>query len=98
MQISGFIDLTEYVLPNNKTISTEVYFDPLNKSGFMIFSPQIFIGDRALTALQARIMPQDDSIDFDFEVNDYSHIDEDNQGVIKLDGSYMFLQNMFRQV
>lgn len=93
MQASGTVDLVQYVLPNGKTASTEIYFDPLKNSGFMIFSPQVFVGDRYLTALQARVMPQDDSIDFDFEINDYSHIDEDNQGIIKADGSYMLSSN-----
>ncbi|MBP5602722.1 MAG: translocation/assembly module TamB domain-containing protein [Treponema sp.] len=89
LQLSGIADLREYVLPNGNKISTEVYFDPLASSGFMIFSPQLFIGEKALTALQARIMPRNDSIDFDFEVNDYSHIDQDTQSVIKADGSYL---------
>ena len=88
-QLSGTVALDKYVLPNKKIISTEVYFDPLDKSGFMIFSPQIFIGEHSLTALQARVIPQSDSIDFDFEVNDYSHIEENNQGIIKIDGSYL---------
>ncbi len=93
MQLGGTVDLEQYILPNGKTISTEVYFDPINNAGFMIFSPQIFIGDSALTALQARIMPQTDSIDFDFEVNDYSHIEDDNQGSLKVDGSYIMSSN-----
>nr|MBO4532168.1 translocation/assembly module TamB domain-containing protein [Treponema sp.] len=88
-QLSGTVALEKYVLPNKKVVSTEVYFDPLDKSGFMLFSPQIFIGEHSLTALQARVIPQSDSIDFDFEVNDYSHIDENNQGIIKIDGSYL---------
>ena len=93
MQASGTVDLAQYVLPNGKTASTEIYFDPLKNSGFMIFSPQVIVGDHYLTALQARVMPQDDSIDFDFEINDYSHIDQDNQGIIKADGSYMLSSN-----
>ena len=93
LQLSGIAELRQFVLPNGKTISTEVYFDPLADTGFMIFSPQIFIGEKALTALQARVMPRNDSIDFDFEVNDYSHIEEDSQGVIKIDGSYLTKSN-----
>ena len=99
MQLSGIAELQKLVLPNKKVISTEVYFDPLEKSGFMIFSPQIFIGDKALTALQSRIMPRNDSIDFDLEVNDYSHIGEADsitQGTIKLDGSYLTKSNYFQ--
>ena len=92
LQLSGIADIQQCVLPNGSNVSTEIYFDPLDKSGFMIFSPQLFIGEKALTALQARVMPQKDSIDFDFEVNDYSHIGESDsfsQGTIKLDGSYL---------
>ncbi len=99
MQLSGIAELQKFVLPNKKIISTEVYFDPLEKSGFMLFSPQIFIGDKALTALQARIMPRNDSIDFDLEVNDYSHIGEADslsQGTIKFDGSYLTKSKYFQ--
>ena len=92
LQLSGFAELANYTLPNGTVVSTEVYFDPL-ASGFMLFSPQIFIGDKALTAMQARVMPQSDSIDFDFEVNDFSHMDEDSMGVIKADGSYLTSSN-----
>ena len=88
-QLSGTVNLEQFVLPNGKTVSTEVYFDPLAKSGFMIFSPQIFVGEHYLTAMQAQVIPRDDSIDFDFEVNDFSHIDDYNQGIIKFDGSYL---------
>ena len=93
MQLSGTVDLQQFVLPNGKTISTEVYFDPLANSGFMIFSPQIFVGEHYLTALQAQVIPRDDSIDFDFEVNDFSHVDDFNQGIIRLDGSYLTKSN-----
>jgi len=92
MQLSGIADLQKLALPNNNIISTEIYFDPLAKSGFMLFSPQIFIGQKALTALQARVIPRNDSIDFDLEVSDYSHsgdFDGLSQGTIKLDGSYL---------
>ncbi len=92
MQLSGIADLQKIILPNGKNVSTEIYFDPLEKSGFMIFSPQIFIGDKALTALQSRVMPRNDSIDFDLEVSDYSHTgssEDFSQGTIKIDGSYL---------
>ncbi len=92
MQLSGIADLTNILLPNGKSVMTEIYFDPLENSGFMIFSPQIFIGDKTLTALQSRVMPRNDSIDFDFEVTDYSHITDygdASQGTIKIDGSYL---------
>ena len=98
MQLDGIADLQKFVLANGQTISTEVYFDALENSGFMIFSPQIFIGDKALTAFQSRIMPRNDSIDFDLEVSDYSHIEDDgfSQGIIKLDGSYLIESKYFQ--
>ncbi len=89
LQLSGIIELNEFKLANGKSISTELYFDPLAASGFMLFSPQVFVGDRALTALQATIIPHNDSIDFDLEVSDFSHTEEDNLGIVKAGGSYL---------
>ena len=93
LQLSGIADLRQYILPNGTPVSTEIYFDPLASSGFMLFSPQVYIGDKSLTAMQARVMPQADSIDFDFEINDYSHMDQDAQGIIKADGSFLTASN-----
>ena len=73
-QLSGFIEVPEFYLPNGNIVSTEVYFDPLDK-GFMAFSPQVFIGSRSLAALQLTVVPQPDSNDFNFELSDYSHLD-----------------------
>ena len=89
-QLSGLAELEKFVLPNGNNISTEIYFDPLENAGFMLFSPQLFIGDKALTAIQADFMPREDSIDFDLEINDYSHIDDNfTQGTLRFDGSYL---------
>ena len=87
-QISGFIEVPEFILPNGNAISTEVYFDPLDK-GFMAFSPQAFIGNRSLAALQLKVIPQSDSYDFSFEAADYSHLEEIEPGMIRVDGSYL---------
>lgn len=87
-QLSGYIEVPEFILDNGNVISTELYFDPLDK-GFMAFSPQIFIGPRALTALQFTLNPQDDSYDFNFEVYDYSHPEEAEPGALKIDGSFL---------
>lgn len=89
LQLSGIADLRQYILPNGTVVSSELYFDPLNKAGFMLFSPQVFIGDRAFTAMQASVMPQSDSIDYTFEINDFSHMEDGTPGVIKADGSYL---------
>ena len=95
LQISGYIEVPEYKLPNGNLISTEVYFDPLDK-GFMAFSPQLFIGNRSLAALQLTVLPQKDSYDFSFEVSDYSHLEEIEPGMIRLDGSYLNASNYFQ--
>ena len=94
-QISGFIEVPEFILSNGNTISTEIYFDPLDK-GFMAFSPQVFIGSRSLAAIQLRVLPQTDSYDFNFEVSDYSHLEEIEPGMIKIDGSYLNASNYFQ--
>ena len=94
-QISGFIEVPEYQLPNGNIISTEVYFDPLEK-GFMAFSPQLFIGNRSLAALQLSVLPQSDSYDFSFEVSDYSHLEELEPGMVRIDGSYLNSSKYFQ--
>ncbi|MCR4735407.1 MAG: translocation/assembly module TamB [Treponema sp.] len=92
LQASGFAEIEKYTLPNGNQISTELYFDPLDK-GFMLFSPQLFVGEKALTALQLSVLPQKDSYDFEFEVSDYSHIESDDVGSIKIEGSYLSNSN-----
>ena len=94
-QLSGYIELPEYKLSNGNVISTEVYFDPLDK-GFMAFSPQVFIGSRSLAAIQLTVLPQSDSYDFNFEVSDYSHLEELEPGMLKVDGSYLNASNYFQ--
>ena len=94
MQLSGSVNLSKYVLPNGSEISTEVFFDPLAK-GFMLFSPQVFLGEKSLTAVQAKVLPQKDSVDFELELSDYYSYDSGGQydsgepGVISLSGSYL---------
>ena len=94
-QISGSIEVPEYRLPNGNVISTEVYFDPLEK-GFVAFSPQLFVGERSLAAIQLTVLPQPDSYDFTFELADYSHLEEVEPGRLKIDGSYLNASNYFQ--
>lgn len=92
MRLSGFFDLPYALLANGSTVSTEVYFDPLSR-GFKAFSPQIFLGDRALTALEFSFLPQTDSYDFALDVFDYSHSDDGMPGQVHIDGSYLSRSN-----
>ncbi|MCR5188706.1 MAG: translocation/assembly module TamB [Treponema sp.] len=91
-QLAGILSLENLILNNNKSISTEIYIDPLD-TGFMAFSPQLFIGDKALTALQLSLMPQSDSYDFSFEAYDYSHVDNVDPALISFEGSYLTKSN-----
>ena len=94
-QLSGYIELPEFILDNGKALSTELYFDPLDK-GFMVFSPQLFLGDRSLTALQLTVNPLSDSYDFSFEAYDYSHLEEIEPGTIKMEGSFLNASKYFQ--
>lgn len=89
LQLSGFVELPYFYLPNQKEISTEIYFDPLEK-GFLAFSPQLFIGEKSLTALQLKFLPEENSYDFSFEASDYSNASSGGEvGSFHLDGSYL---------
>ena len=92
LQLSGFFDLPYFELNNGKIITTEVYFDSLKK-GFKAFSPQIFLGEKALTAFELTFLPQNDSYDFSFDLYDYAHAEESLPGQVHFDGSYLFSSN-----
>ena len=92
LQLTGLFELPYFKLKNGKTISTEVYFEALEK-GFMAFSPQLFIEEQSLTALQLSVLPGTDSFDFNFEASDYSHVYESEPGKIQIDGSYLLKSN-----
>ena len=88
LQISGLVDIPYFVLPNKNEISTEIYFDSLEK-GFLAFAPQLFIGDKSLTALQLKLLPEENSYDFSFEAFDYYNTNFRDVGSLKFDGSYL---------
>lgn len=95
MQLSGNANLEKFVMKNGCEISTEVFFDPLS-NGFMLFSPQVFIGEKALTALQAKILPKSDSVDFEVEVYDYFNYESGEPGLVSLSGSYLMSSNFIQ--
>jgi hypothetical protein len=92
IRLSGTADIRRIVLPNGGVISAELFFDP-QKRGFLCFSPQVFLNDKALTALQLTVIPHKESVDYSFEVSDYAHADADNPGKIQIDGSYLIKTN-----
>lgn len=88
MRPSGTAFLQHLKLPNGGTISAEAYVDPLDK-GFVCFIPQLFLGEKSFTALQLSVIPDfvSNSLDFSFELSDYSHIEFDSPGIINIAGS-----------
>lgn len=88
MRLSGDLNINSFELSNGGIVSTEIYFDPGEK-GFIAFAPQFMLDEKAFTALQLKITPVNDSIDFGFELSDYSHVETETAGVLKIDGSYI---------
>lgn len=96
MQPTGTLVLDHYLLPNGNAISGELYLDALDK-GFFCFIPQLFLGSETLTALQLTVVPRDDSFEFSFDMNDYSHADFDTPGDLKVDGSLTLGKTQYLQ-
>ncbi len=88
MKLAGELNINSFVLKNGGNVSTEVYFDP-GATGFIAFAPQLMLDDKAFTALQLSVRPINDSVDFAFELSDYSHYEAEKAGSVKIDGSYI---------
>lgn len=89
LNVSGFIGARKVSLPGGVEAGAEFLFDPLDR-GFVCMAPQISIGSVSLNAMELSVIPRGDSVDFGFEVSDYSHSeDADEPGRITLDGSYL---------
>lgn len=88
LQPSGVFSLNYFSLKNGGIVSTEVYVDPY-KNGFMCFAPQLFMGDKSLTAIQLTVLPENNSLDFAFELYDYAHPEYEQSGRILVEGSYL---------
>lgn len=95
-QPSGVLSLYNLVLKNGGVVSTELYIDPY-KNGFMLFAPQIFMGEKSFTAVQLTVLPGSTSVDFQFELLDYSHSDYEQSGRISIDGSFLIGREKFVQ-
>ena len=88
-QLSGVLSCEHYALPNGNMLSGEVFIDPLD-TGFMMVAPQIFLGEeRALTAVEASVIPDNHSVDFSLAWDDYAHADYEEIGHVRVDGSYL---------
>ena len=88
MRLSGSIDARRIALSNGKELSTELYFDPLDR-GFVCFAPEVHLGEKNFTALEAHVIPNGNSVDYSFEFFDYAHAEADSPGSLRIDGSYL---------
>ncbi|MBE6350042.1 MAG: hypothetical protein E7062_04760, partial [Spirochaetaceae bacterium] len=93
----GILSLHKIALQNENTIAGEIYFEPIN-SGFLCFMPQLSFGEATFSALQLKVFPNATSIDFNFELSDYSHYEIGSPGKTLASGSYELGQQPFVQV
>ena len=73
-----------------------MYLDHLDK-GFMCFIPQINLGEQFFTALQLDVIPQQNSIDYEMSVYDYSNQMEGIIGSIGANGSLLLDSSTYMQ-
>jgi len=92
MRLSGTLDAKRIALPNGNALSAELYFDPLDR-GFVCFAPEVRLGEKKFTALEARVIPNGNSVDYSFELSDYTHAEADTPGSLRIDGSYLARTN-----
>ncbi|MGI5097837.1 translocation/assembly module TamB domain-containing protein [Treponema socranskii] len=92
MRLSGIVDAKRIALPNGNVLSAELYFDPLDR-GFVCFAPEVHLGEKNFTALEARVIPNGNSVDYSFELSDYAHAEADTPGSLRIDGSWLSRTN-----
>ncbi len=88
MQPTGNLNLNSFVLKNGGVISTEVEIEPY-KNGFMLYTPQVFLGEKSFSGIEFIALPGNESVDFQFSMLDLSHIDFEELGRLQIEGSVM---------
>lgn len=88
LQPSGLFSLNYFMLKNGGIISTEMYIDPYRK-GFTCVAPQIFMNEKSFTGVQFTLLPENQSLDFQFELLDFAHPDFDETGRLQIEGSLL---------
>ncbi len=96
LQPQGSFFLNYFKLNNGNELTLEMYLDHLEK-GFMCFIPQLNLGEQFFTALQIDVIPQDNSIDYELTVYDYSKQLEGIVGNIGLSGSVFLDSSTYMQ-
>lgn len=96
LQPEGSLFLNYFKLNNGNELTLEMYLDHLDK-GFMCFIPQINFGEQFFTAFQLDIIPQENSIDYEMSVYDYSNQMEGIIGSIGANGSFLLDSSTYMQ-
>ena len=96
LQPQGSFFLNYFKLNNGNELTLEMYLDHLEK-GFMCFIPQLNLGEQFFTALQIDVIPQDNSIDYEVSVYDYSNQMEGIVGSIGVNGSVLLDSDAYMQ-
>jgi len=96
LQPFGTLNLDYFVLKNGSILASEVFIEPYSV-GFKCYAPQFFMNEKSFTNIELDVLPQNNSIDFSLELSDYSHIENDVVGNIKVDGSYILGKNQYIQ-
>lgn len=86
--LEGVLELPYFILQNGNQISTEVFFAPQTK-GFKAFAPQIFVGQHSLNSLEFSLLPTLESYDFSLSLLDFSHFEQNIEGVYEIEGSFL---------
>lgn len=96
LEPNGYMRLDRYALPNRSEVSADLFLE-LQNGSYHAFIPELFLGEEKFNALDLTATPEKDSIDFEFLMNDYSHIDYDTPGEIKINGSWSYENGNFMQ-
>ncbi len=87
---TGELRIGHFRMPNGGIIRGDAYLDAYG-NGVSCFIPQLYLNDQDFTALQFDLFPgKNNGLDFRFSVNDYSHPDADQPGLVALDGTITF--------
>lgn len=74
-----------FTLPNGNQVSGELYLEK-QKGKYVAFIPQLFLGEKSFTALQAQAAFKNQALDFSFSVSDYSHYEYSSPAELSLEG------------
>lgn len=96
LQPEGSFFLNYFKFKNGNELTLEMYLDHLEK-GFMCFIPQVNLGEQFFTAFQLDVIPQNNSVDYEMSVYDYSNQMDGIVGSIGANGSLLLDSSTYLQ-